>query len=148
MDRPPRRPDEPLLSRFVVARTVYVGVLMAAVAIALFLLAAPAAGGDGDDVAQAQTLAVTSVAFFQTIFYLLMCRTLNAPLHTIRWASNCWVFGAIAALLVLQAGVVHMPFLQTVCRTADLTLPQWLLAAAAGALVAPVVATRSGRRST
>jgi magnesium-transporting ATPase (P-type) len=137
MDRPPRRPDEPLLSRFVLVRTVYVGVLMAVVAIALFLFTAPA--GAGGDVAQAQTLAVTSVAFFQ-IFYLLMCRTLNAPLRTIGWASNPWVFGGIAVVLVLQAAVVHLPFLQAVFRTADLTLPQWALAAAAGATVVPVVA--------
>jgi magnesium-transporting ATPase (P-type) len=37
MGRPPRRPDEPLLSRFVVARTIYVGALMAAIAVVLFL---------------------------------------------------------------------------------------------------------------
>jgi len=135
MDRPPRRPDEPLLSRFVVARTVYVGAMMAAVAVALFLLTR----GDGGDVAQAQTLAVTSLAFFQ-IFYLMMCRTLHAPLRTIGWATNRWVFGGIGVLLVLQAGVVHLPALQAVFRTADLTSAQWLLAAAAGAVVVPVVA--------
>jgi magnesium-transporting ATPase (P-type) len=38
MSRPPRDPGEPLLSRFVVTRTIAVGALMAAVAIALFLL--------------------------------------------------------------------------------------------------------------
>jgi magnesium-transporting ATPase (P-type) len=136
MDRPPRRSDEPLLSRFVVMRTVWIGALMAAVAIALFLLSR---GGGGGDVSQAQTLAVTSIAFFQ-IFYLLMCRTLTAPLRTIGWATNRWVFAGIAVLLVLQAGVVHLPFMQAVFRTADLTPVQWLLAAAAGAVVVPVVA--------
>lgn len=108
MDRLPRRPDEPLLSRFVVVRTVWVGALMAAVAIALFLFSR---GEDGADVAQAQTVAVTSIAFFQ-IFYLLMCRTLAAPLRTIGWATNRWIFAGIAVLLVLQAAVVHLPFMQ------------------------------------
>jgi len=135
MDRPPRRPDEPLLSRFVIVRTVYVGMLMAAVAIALFLLSR---GGGSGDVAQAQTLALTSLAFFQ-IFYLLMCRTLTAPLRTIGWTSNRYVFAGIAVLLVLQAGVVYLPFMQAVFRTADLTAAQWLLAIAAGAVVVPVV---------
>ncbi|MGH3901797.1 MAG: cation transporting ATPase C-terminal domain-containing protein [Pseudonocardiaceae bacterium] len=41
MQRPPRDPAERLLSRFVVIRTIYVGVLMSIVAIALFLLTAP-----------------------------------------------------------------------------------------------------------
>jgi len=109
MRKPPRDPDERLLSRFVVVRTVYVGVLMAAVAITLFLVIGP-------PLAQAQTLAVTTVAFFQ-IFYLLMCRTLTAPVRSIGWTSNRYVFAGIAALLVLQAAVVHLPFLQAVFRT-------------------------------
>ncbi|TQM36927.1 cation-translocating P-type ATPase [Pseudonocardia cypriaca] len=134
MRKPPRDPDERLLSRFVVVRTVYVGALMAAVAIALFLVAWPAT-----PIAQAQTLAVTSVALFQ-IFYLLMCRTLTAPVHTIGWTSNRYVFAGIAVLLVLQTAVVHLPFLQAVFHTEDLTVGQWALAAAAGAVVVPVVA--------
>jgi magnesium-transporting ATPase (P-type) len=132
MLRPPRDPGEPLLSRFVVARTLYVGALMAAVAIVLFLTAGPGH-------AQAQTLAVTSVAFFQ-IFYLLMCRTLTAPVRTIGWTSNPYVFAGIATLLVLQAAVVHLPFLQAVFHTGDLTAGQWALAAVAGAVAVPVVA--------
>jgi magnesium-transporting ATPase (P-type) len=139
MDRPPRRPGEPLLSRFVVARTGYVGVLMAAVAIVLFVLTAPIAGASAGELAQAQTLAVTSIAWFQ-IFYLLMCRTLTAPLRTIGWTSNRYVFAGIALLLVLQVGVVHLPILQAVFRTDDLSVQQWALAAAAGAIVVPVVA--------
>jgi magnesium-transporting ATPase (P-type) len=140
MRRAPRHPDEPLLSRFVVVRTVYVGVLMAAVAIALFLVAVPRlGGGTAGEVAQAQTLAVTSLAFFQ-IFYLLMCRTLTAPLRTIGWTSNRYVFAGIGLLLVLQAGVVHLPILQAVFRTEDLSIQQWALAAVSGALVVPVVA--------
>ncbi|WP_142103764.1 cation transporting ATPase C-terminal domain-containing protein [Pseudonocardia cypriaca] len=35
---------------------------------------------------------------------------------------------------------MHLPFMQAVFRTADLTPGQWLLAAAAGAVVVPVVA--------
>jgi magnesium-transporting ATPase (P-type) len=139
MDRPPRRTEEPLLSRFVVVRTVYVGALMAAIAIALFLLAAPLGGAAGGDLAQAQTLAVTSLAFFQ-IFYLLMCRTLTAPVRSIGWTSNRYVYAGIAVLLVLQAGVVHLPILQSVFRTDDLSVEQWALGAAAGAVVVPVVA--------
>jgi len=142
MRRPPRDPHERLLSRLVVARTAYVGVLMAAVAIAVFLVAAPTG--------RAQTLAVTSVAFFQ-IFYLLMCRTLTAPVRSIGWTSNSYVFVGTAVLLVLQAAVVHLPFLQAVFHTEDLTFPQWALAAAAGAVVVPVVAAEKWwrrRRST
>jgi magnesium-transporting ATPase (P-type) len=147
MRRPPRDPDERLLSGFVVARTIYVGALMAAVAVVLFLFVIPAgAVGGSPELARAQTLAVTSVAFFQ-IFYLLVCRTLTAPLRRIGWTSNPYVFGGIGVLLVLQVGFVHLPVMQALFRTADLTATDWLLAAAAGAVVIPVVsAERAWRR--
>jgi magnesium-transporting ATPase (P-type) len=146
MRRPPRDPGERLLSRFVAIRTVYVGALMAAIAIALFLFAAPPDAAAGSpELAKAQTLAVTSVAFFQ-IFYLLTCRTLTAPVRSIGWTSNPSVFAGIAVLLVLQVGVVHLPFMQALFRTADLTAIDWLLAAASGAVVVPVVAAEKAWR--
>ncbi len=147
MRRPPRDPAERLLSGFVVARTIYVGALMAAVAVVLFLFVIPAgAVGGSPELARAQTLAVTSVAFFQ-IFYLLECRTLTAPLRRIGWTSNPYVFGGIGVLLVLQVGFVHLPVMQALFRTADLTATDWLLAALAGAVVIPVVsAERAWRR--
>jgi magnesium-transporting ATPase (P-type) len=149
MSRPPRDPGEPLLSRFVVARTIYVGALMAAVAVVLFLLEMPSAATSGSsELARAQTLAVTSVAFFQ-VFYLLVCRTLTAPVRSIGWTSNPQVFVGIGVLLVLQAGFVHLPVMQTLFRTADLTATDWLLAAVAGAVVLPVVAAeKAWRRRT
>jgi magnesium-transporting ATPase (P-type) len=146
MRRPPRDPDEPLLSRFVVARTIYVGALLAAVAVALFLFAVPpGTAGGSPELARAQTLAVTSLAFFQ-IFYLLMCRTLTAPVRSIGWTSNPSVFGGIGLLLVLQMGFVHLPVMQDLFRTADLTATEWLVAAAAGAVVIPVVSAEKAWR--
>jgi magnesium-transporting ATPase (P-type) len=146
MRRPPRDSREPLLTRFVVVRTVYVGILMSAVAIALFVGVTAAAGGslldgrlpDAGILAEAQTLAVTALAFFQ-IFYLLTCRTLAQPVREIGWWSNPQVFVGIGILLVLQGGFVHLPFMQDLFRTAALDPGQWLLAALAGAVVVPVV---------
>jgi magnesium-transporting ATPase (P-type) len=146
MRRPPRDPREPLLSRLVVARTVYVGSLMAAIAIGLFLLDAPPDAVSGSpDLARAQTLAVTSVAFFQ-IFYLLTCRTLTAPVRSVGWTSNRYVFAGIAALLVFQAAFVHLPVMHALFRTADLTVTDWLRATLAGAVVVPVVGAEKAWR--
>jgi magnesium-transporting ATPase (P-type) len=146
MRPPPRDPGEPLLSRFVVIRTIYVGALMAAIAIVLFLLTVPSDAAAGSPaLAHAQTLAVTSVAFFQ-IFYLLTCRTLIAPVRSIGWTSNPSVYAGIAVLLVLQVGFVHLPFMQSLFRTTDLAPMDWLLAATAGAVVVPVVAAEKAWR--
>ncbi|MGH4008324.1 MAG: cation-translocating P-type ATPase [Pseudonocardiaceae bacterium] len=140
MRKPPRDPNERLLSRFVVSRTIYVGALMAVIAIVLFLLnVSPGAAPGSVTLAQAQTLAVTSVAFFQ-IFYLLGCRTLTMPVRSIGWTSNPYVFVGIAVLLVLQAAFVHLPIMQLLFHTTHLSPTQWALAAMGGAIVTPIVA--------
>jgi potassium/sodium efflux P-type ATPase len=146
MRRPPRDSGEPLLSRFVLARTVYVGALMCAVSVALFLVAISAAdesltGSSPPDehvLAEAQTLAVTALALFQ-VFYLLTCRTLTEPVRLVGWWSNPWLFVGIAVLLVLHAGFVYLPFMHDLFHTASLSAAQWGLAALAGAVVLPVV---------
>ncbi|MDO9379004.1 MAG: HAD-IC family P-type ATPase [Nocardioidaceae bacterium] len=160
MTQVPRDPARPLLSRFVLVRTVYVGVLMAVVAVGLFLVSLDRSGaslsGDvlpsGGAMARAQTLAVTALMFFQ-VFYLLMCRTLARPTSSIGWTSNRYVFVGIGAVVVLQIGFVHLPVLQSLFGTTDLGPAQWALAAAAGAIVVPVVGAekwwrgRGGRQS-
>lgn len=82
MQRPPRAPDEPVFSGYIVTRLIIVGMLMAATACGLFLwenyriigpfpvtktMHVPA-------LSEAQTLCVTSIIFTQ-IFYLLNCRS-------------------------------------------------------------------------
>ncbi|EHN12521.1 putative cation-transporting ATPase F [Patulibacter medicamentivorans] len=139
MARPPRPPDERLLSPFVTVRTIYVGVLLAAVAIALFLLSLDAPAGRppaAADLARAQTLAVTSIAFFQ-IFYLLLCRSSTGAGRGLR--ANPAILIGIAALLVLHAGFVHLPVMHGLFGSTGLDAGEWLLAAAAGAVVVPVV---------
>lgn len=146
MSRPPRDPRDPLLSRLVITRTIYVGVLMSAVAVALFLITVGAAGQtltgaarpDPAVIAEAQTLAVTALALFQ-VFYLLTCRTLKEPVRSVGWWSNPYVFAGIVVLLVLQAGFMYLPFMQDLFGTAPLTAGQWAAATLAGAVVVPVV---------
>jgi magnesium-transporting ATPase (P-type) len=112
------------------------------------IASAPLGVVGADSTATAQTMAVTAVAFFQ-IFYVLTCRTFVAPVRSIGWRSNPSVYAGIAVLLVLHAGFVHLPAAHALFGTAHLTPAQWVLAAAAGALVLPVVAVeRRWRRHT
>lgn len=153
MGLPPRDPRQPLLSRFVVIRTIYVGILLCLVAVVMFILSLRASGEplsmtqapDPGALVEAQTLAVTTVMFFQ-VFYLLMCRTLEKPTASIGWTSNRFVFIGIAAVLALQIGFVHLPFMHVVFDSSSLTLAQWAAAGLAGAVVVPVVATEKALR--
>ncbi|MFZ1415386.1 MAG: HAD-IC family P-type ATPase [Defluviicoccus sp.] len=151
MQRPPRDPKAPLLSSFVIARTVLVALLMAAGALGLFLLAyrtaAPAAGPISEwSYPQAQTEAVTTVILFQ-IFYLLNCRSLKASMFRIGLFSNLWIYAGIGTVLLLQIGFIYLPFMNEVFGSAPIDLPAWLRAAGVAVLIMPLIGIEKWWRS-
>ena len=142
MSRPPRRPDAPILSRFVITRTIIVAVLMAAGAIGLFLVQTGPAGsatGGADTHAQAQTQAVTTVIMFQ-IFYLLNCRSLQDSILKVGLWSNPWIYAGIGAVLILHSAFIYLPFMNAIFGSAPLSLQAWLEAIAVGFLIMPLIA--------
>jgi Ca2+-transporting ATPase len=156
MRRAPRDPDAPVLSRFIVFRTVLVALLMAAGALGLFLLEFVTETGRGvgtrTALAEAQTMAVTTVILFQ-IFYLLNCRSLHDSVLKIGLWSNPWVYAGIGALLLLQAGFVYLPFMNALFGTAPLPASVILQALAVALVVLPVIGAEKwlrnrGRRRT
>ncbi|HSH45533.1 MAG TPA: HAD-IC family P-type ATPase, partial [Longimicrobiales bacterium] len=142
MERPPRPPDAPVLSGFVLGRTVLVAILMAAGAVGLFLheySARSAAGGASPGaLAVAQTEAVTTVILFQ-IFYLLNCRSFRDSILTIGLWSNRWIYAGIAIVLLLQLGFIYLPFMNATFGSAPLGTIPWLEALGVAFLIMPVV---------
>ncbi len=154
MRRPPRRPDAPLLSPLVLRRTATVSVLMAAGAVGLFLFEWHAGLALGETaafaLAEAQTMAVTSVIFFQ-IFYLLESRSLTDSVVGASLVSNPALLPGIGVVLGLQAALIWWPPLQGVFGTASLSLRDVGLAALVATVIFPVMAvekalTRRNRR--
>lgn len=133
MERPPRPPNEPLLSPFLVFRTFLVGALMTAGAVGLFL------HEYNDDLlagmpverarAEAQTIAVTTIILFQML-YLLNCRSLTQTLWRIGLFSNRWVYIGILVTLGLQLAFVYLAPLNRVFHTEPLDASDWGLAGA------------------
>jgi Ca2+-transporting ATPase len=150
MSRSPRDPKAPVLSRFVLARTALVGALMAAGAIGLFLWEYDSALAAGVDqavaLAEAQTMAVTTVVMFQA-FYLLNCRSLRDSVFRIGFFSNPSVLIGIGVLVLLQAALIWLPALNTIFGTHPLSPQDVLLAAAVGALILPVISAEKWLRS-
>ena len=141
MKRPPRPPNTPILGRFVIVRTVLVGLLMAASAVGLFLWeywTDVSRQGHALALREAQTMAVTTVIFLQC-FYLLACRSLRGSIVGRGFFSNPAVFVGIGGLLLLQAGFIYLPFLQAVFGTAPLTLEAVALSALVASFVLPLV---------
>ena len=148
MDRKPRRRDAPIFSSFVGIRTVAVAILMAVAACLLFLweyyrsIGAVSGSVTGaahaTALAEAQSIAVTSVILFQ-IFYLLHCRSLTNGLGALGWFSNPLIWLGIGLLLVLQCGFIYLPFMQTLFGTTALDGQAWLRVVLAAAVILPAI---------
>ena len=135
MDRPPRRPGAPILGGYFLWRITFVSVLMCGATIAVFFLTKTATG----DLAVARTLAVNALVFAE-VFYLLNSRFLTAASYDPRRLfGNPVAWMSIGVLLVLQAGFVYLPFLNTLFGTTALSPQQWLLPIAIGAGIFVIV---------
>jgi Ca2+-transporting ATPase len=142
MSRPPRDPSEPVLSKFVISRTVVAAVLMTIGAVGLFTWEYQTSLQAGIEQAmalgKAQTMAVTTVIMFQ-IFYMLNCRSLKDSIFKIGFFSNPMVFLGIGALVLLQLAFIYLPPLQAVFQTQPLHLRDLGIAALVGAVILPVI---------
>jgi magnesium-transporting ATPase (P-type) len=95
---------------------------------------------------EAQTMSVTTVIFFQ-IFYLFNCRSLRASVFQLGFFSNRTVHVGIIALLLLQAGFIYLPFMQSIFGTAALKPEAIGLSAVVGAVVLPLISLEKRLRS-
>ncbi|MCC6699138.1 MAG: HAD-IC family P-type ATPase [Candidatus Hydrogenedentes bacterium] len=142
MRRPPRPANAPVLSRFVLVRTAVAALLMTAGAVCLFVWeyfhAVELHLSDAVALAEAQTMAVTTVIMFQ-VFYLLNCRSLRGSLLSVGVFSNPAVFLGIAGVLLLQAAFIYMPIMNGVFGTAPLAPGEIALCVAVGATILPVI---------
>lgn len=142
MRRPPRDARAPILSRFVLYRTIVVAGLMTVGALALFLYEYDLELDNGTPwqlaQARAQTLAVTTVILFQ-IFYLLQCRSLKTSILRIGLWTNPLVYVGIAALLLMQFAFVYVSFMNTLFGSVPLEAGAWLRAALVALSVLPVI---------
>ena len=129
MQRPPRRPDAPILGGWLVWRMSLVSLLIGTATIAVFLFEQ----GRGYPVASAQTMAVNTLVLGQ-VFFLFNCRSLHASsLRPRLWLTNPAVWIAVGVLALLQCVFVYAPFMNAWFHTAPLTAYDWLLPAGLGA---------------
>ncbi|MBN2505982.1 MAG: HAD-IC family P-type ATPase [Verrucomicrobia bacterium] len=127
MDRPPRAPNAPILTGRMLAQVALVGLLILVAAFGLFQW--EMARGAGIDAAR--TVALNTVAVLQAL-YLVNCRSLRHSILSVGLFRNRWLWLGIAGVLLLQAAITYLPFLNTMFQTAPIGRDEWLRIFGAG----------------
>jgi Ca2+-transporting ATPase len=140
LDRKPRDPNASLLDRTLVRAVIPAAVVMAVAALAAQLLVSWQL--EGSWIPDETPMAATTVAFSGFVFaqvlnaFVVRVGANRSVLRTP--ASNPFLYGSLAVVVVLQVVLVQVAALNTIARTTPLTAQQWGIAVAA-ALVWPVL---------
>jgi magnesium-transporting ATPase (P-type) len=118
MRRPPRRPDEPMLSGFVLWRIGFVSTLFLGGIFGMFEWALH----QGASIETARTVAVNTLVAME-VFYLFSVRYLKAPSFTVEGVKGTpRVLAAVSAVFVLQLLFTYTPSMQRLFGTTSLPL--------------------------
>jgi P-type Ca2+ transporter type 2C len=107
LQRPPRRPDEPMLGRPEWQFIISTGLLQAAVTLSTFIWALNAR-----DLSEARNVAF-SVLVFGELFRAFAARSTTLVFWEVGALSNMRLVGVVAFSIVLQLAIHHVPFAQT-----------------------------------
>ena len=122
MLRPPRNAREPMLSRHLIWRIVFVSVILMGGTFGLFIWQME----HGASIEHARTVAVNTLVMFE-IFYLFNSRYITASVFN--WSGltgNRYVLIAIGILIIFQLGFTYLAPLQSLFGTTAIDLHVWL----------------------
>jgi magnesium-transporting ATPase (P-type) len=122
MRRPPRSPNEPLLTQFLAWRIIFISTIIIMGTLGLFLWDR----SHGETLSMARTTAVNTLIFLQ-IFYLFGVRYLRTSvLSRAGLLGNKAVLWAVGAIAILQVFFTYLPLFHNVFGTAAIPIGDWL----------------------
>ncbi|MCQ8180835.1 cation-transporting P-type ATPase [Methylomonas sp. SURF-1] len=134
MNRQPRNPEQPILTRHLLFRICLVGVLLLAGAFGLFEWELMQQG----TLAKARTVSV-NVFVFGELFYLFNCRSLRYSMFKVGVFSNPWVLVGVSAMIALQLLFTYWPVMQQLFGSAAIGQDEWLLILAVSLAIYAIV---------
>jgi magnesium-transporting ATPase (P-type) len=120
MKRVPQDPKLPIMTRDIVVRTMYVGLLLVGGVFGLFEYALM----QGASLAEARTVATTMLVMGE-LFYLFNCRSLNSSVFSSGFFSNPWVWIGCVLMIGSQTLFVKAPFMNGLFHSAPMPLLEW-----------------------
>lgn len=121
MNRQPRDPKTPILTRILLGRIVLVGLLLLAGSFGLFEWSL----SQGQSPEAARTVAV-NVFVIASMFYLLNCRSLAHSIFGLGLFSNPWIWVGCLLTILLQLIYTYVPIMQTCFHSAPIRPIDWL----------------------
>ncbi len=122
INRPPRPPDEGIMSRLLIERTILVGLLISIGVIINFYYSLKA----GYSLEKARTVAVTTMVFFQ-FFQAWNSRSEYESVFRLGILTNPFLFVSMVAAFFAQLSFIYVPALQWLFRTEPLTFSEWAI---------------------
>ena len=142
MERAPRPPRQPILTRPLIARIGLVSFLLVAGAFGLFA----AMLENGSTLAEARTVAVNTFVAGE-IAYVFNCRSLTGSSFRLGIFSNPLIWVGVSVTIAIQMVFTYFPPMQFAFDTEPIGAVEWLLIVAAGALVGLIVAIEKAIRA-
>ena len=130
MNRPPRKPNSPIISLELLIRILIVSALLLTGAYGLFNWSIY----EGYNIETARTLAVNMFVFGE-IFYLLNCRSLRYSMFKLGFFSNPWLLIGVLTMMVLQVFFTHSITMNQLFGSAPLNLIQWAMVLLVGLII-------------
>lgn len=121
MDRPPRKPDRPILDPVILRRVGTVSVLLLISAFGLFEWAI----SSGENVEKARTMAVNVFVIVEA-FYLFNARSFRRSPFSQGLMTNPWVPVGFGVMLILQLCYTYVPFMNAAFSSAPIGILDWL----------------------
>jgi cation-transporting ATPase F len=134
MNRPPREPRQPLLTRALVGRIFLVSIPLVASTWWLFEWEL----GNGAGLHAARTAAVNLFVVVEA-FYLFSCRSLTRSAWRIGLFSNRWISFGVTAQAIAQLAFTYLPPMNAVFGTAPIGPAAWLRIFAVAIAVSTIV---------
>jgi P-type Ca2+ transporter type 2C len=106
LERPPRNPDEKLINPVSIRKVGLVSIVSASTTFGMFLAYTHIMAGSEDYLAQAQTIAFTTLIMVQ-LTYLFTARSIAKSAFTFSPFSNKWVLLGAAATIGLQLVIIY-----------------------------------------
>ncbi len=122
MQRPPRDAHEPILTRHLIWRILFVSFIMMGGTMGMFLWEIK----QGASIEYARTVAVNTLVMFE-IFYLFNSRYISASVFN--WAGftgNRYVLMTIVILIIFQLGFTYLSPMQALFGTTAIDFSMWL----------------------